>query len=94
MLPRARTDLERINALGYGNVPICMAKTQLSLSDDPKLFGRPRDFILTVREIRLSAGAGFCVPLTGEMLTMPGLPAKPAAINMRMDANGKISGMF
>jgi len=94
LLPRARTDLERIDALGYGNVPICMAKTQLSLSDDPKLFGRPRDFTLTVREIRLSAGAGFCVPLTGEMLTMPGLAAKPAAIGMKMDANGKISGMF
>jgi formate--tetrahydrofolate ligase len=94
LLPRARTDLERINALGYGNVPICMAKTQLSLSDDPKAFGRPRDFTLTVREIRLSAGAGFCVPLTGEMLTMPGLAAKPAAIGMSMDANGKISGMF
>ena len=94
LLPRARTDLERINALGYSTVPICMAKTQLSLSDDPKLFGRPRDFTLTVREIRLSAGAGFCVPLTGEMLTMPGLAAKPAAINMRMDASGKISGMF
>jgi formate--tetrahydrofolate ligase len=94
LLPRARTDLERINALGYGKMPICMAKTQLSLSDDPKLFGRPRDFTLTVREIRLSAGAGFCVPLTGEMLTMPGLAAKPAAIGMKMDANGKISGMF
>ncbi|MGH8006848.1 MAG: formate--tetrahydrofolate ligase [Candidatus Binatia bacterium] len=94
LLPRARTDLERIAALGYGQVPVCMAKTQLSLSDDPKLFGRPRDFVLTVREVRLSAGAGFCVPLTGEMLTMPGLPAKPAAINMHLDANGKISGMF
>ncbi len=94
LLPRARTDLERINALGYSKMPICMAKTQLSLSDDPKLFGRPRDFTLTVREIRLSAGAGFCVPLTGEMLTMPGLAAKPAAIGMKMDANGKISGMF
>jgi formate--tetrahydrofolate ligase len=94
LLPRARTDLERINALGYSNMPICMAKTQLSLSDDPKIFGRPRDFMLTVREIRLSAGAGFCVPLTGEMLTMPGLAAKPAAIGMKMDANGKISGMF
>jgi formate--tetrahydrofolate ligase len=94
LLPRARTDLERINALGYSNVPICMAKTQLSLSDDPKIFGRPRDFTLSVREIRLSAGAGFCVPLTGEMLTMPGLAAKPAAIGMHMDANGKISGMF
>jgi formate--tetrahydrofolate ligase len=94
LLGRARTDLERINTLGYGNVPICMAKTQMSLSDDPKLYGRPRDFTLTVREIRLSAGAGFCVPLTGEMLTMPGLAAKPAAVGMSMDANGKISGMF
>ncbi|MBI3249842.1 MAG: formate--tetrahydrofolate ligase [Deltaproteobacteria bacterium] len=94
LLPRARTDLDRINTLGYGNVPICMAKTQMSLSDDPKVYGRPRDFTLTVREIRLSAGAGFCVPLTGEMLTMPGLAAKPAAAGMKMDANGKISGMF
>ncbi|MGE0822201.1 MAG: formate--tetrahydrofolate ligase [Candidatus Binatia bacterium] len=94
LLPRARTDLERINALGYSNVPICMAKTQMSLSDDPKVYGRPRDFTLTVREIRLSAGAGFCVPLTGDMLTMPGLAAKPAAFGMKMDADGKISGMF
>jgi formate--tetrahydrofolate ligase len=94
LLPRAKTDLDRINALGYGNVPICMAKTQMSLSDDPKLYGRPRNFTLTVREIRLSAGAGFCVPLTGEMLTMPGLAAKPAAFGMKMDADGKISGMF
>jgi len=94
LLPRARTDLERINALGYAHVPVCMAKTQMSLSDDAKLFGRPRDFVLTVREIRLSAGAGFCVPLTGEMLTMPGLPAKPAANNMHIDADGKIAGMF
>jgi formate--tetrahydrofolate ligase len=94
LLPRAKTDLDRINALGYSNVPICMAKTQMSLSDDPKLYGRPRDFTLTVREIRLSAGAGFCVPLTGEMLTMPGLAAKPAAFGMKMDADGKISGMF
>jgi formate--tetrahydrofolate ligase len=94
LLPRAKTDLDRINTLGYSKVPVCMAKTQMSLSDDPKLYGRPRDFTLTVREIRLSAGAGFCVPLTGEMLTMPGLAAKPAAIGMSMDANGKISGMF
>ena len=94
LLPRARTDLKRINDLGYGHVPICMAKTQMSLSDDPKRYGRPRDFMLSVREIRLSAGAGFCVPLTGDMLTMPGLGAKPAAAGMRMDENGKISGMF
>ena len=94
LLPRARTDLKRVDDLGYGHVPICMAKTQMSLSDDPKRYGRPRDFVLSVREIRLSAGAGFCVPLTGDMLTMPGLGAKPAAAGMRMDANGKISGMF
>ena len=94
LLPRARTDLKRINDLGYSHVPICMAKTQMSLSDDPKRYGRPRDFVLSVREIRLSAGAGFCVPLTGDMLTMPGLGAKPAAAGMRVDENGKISGMF
>lgn len=92
--PRARTDLKRINDLGYAEVPICMAKTQMSLSDDPKRYGRPRDFVLNVREIRLSAGAGFCVPLTGDMLTMPGLGATPAAVGLRLDAHGKISGMF
>ena len=94
LAPRARTDLKRITDLGYGELPICMAKTQMSLSDDPKRYGRPRDFVLNVREIRLSAGAGFCVPLTGDMLTMPGLGAEPAAVGMRLDAQGKISGMF
>ncbi len=94
LLSRARNDLKRINDLGYGKLPICMAKTQMSLSDDPKRYGRPRDFVLSVREIRLSAGAGFCIPLTGDMLTMPGLGAKPAAAGMRMDEDGKISGMF
>ena len=94
LAPRARTDLKRIDDLGYGELPICMAKTQMSLSDDPKRYGRPRDFVLNVREIRLSAGAGFCVPLTGDMLTMPGLGAEPAAVGMSLDAQGKISGMF
>ena len=94
LAPRARTDLKRINDLGYGELPICMAKTQMSLSDDPQRYGRPRDFVLNVREIRLSAGAGFCVPLTGDLLTMPGLGAEPAAVGMRLDAQGKISGMF
>ena len=94
LLPRARTDLRRIDDLGYSHFPVCMAKTQMSLSDDPKRYGRPRDFTLSVREIRLSAGAGFCVPLTGDMLTMPGLAAKPAALGMKMDATGRISGMF
>ena len=94
LLPRARTDLRRIDDLGHSHFPVCMAKTQMSLSDDPKRYGRPRDFTLSVREIRLSAGAGFCVPLTGDVLTMPGLAAKPAAFGMKMDATGKISGMF
>ena len=94
LAPRARTDLKRINDLGYGELPVCMAKTQMSLSDDPQRYGRPRDFVLNVREIRLSAGAGFCVPLTGDLLTMPGLGAEPAAVGMRLDAQGKISGMF
>jgi len=90
----ARADLERIEAHGHGHLPVCMAKTQMSLSDDPKRYGSPQDFIVNVREIRLSAGAGFCVPLTGEMMTMPGLAAKPAAANMRLDGEGRISGMF
>ncbi len=94
LLPRAVSDLEHINELGYGELPVCMAKTQMSLSDDPKVHGRPRDFTLTVREIRLSAGAGFCVPLTGEMMTMPGLAAVPASSNFAIDDDGKISGMF
>lgn len=94
LLPRARADLRQIDELGYSHLPVCIAKTQMSLSDDPKRYGRPRDFTLSVREIRLSAGAGFCVPLTGNMLTMPGLAAQPAACGMKMDAEGKISGMF
>ena len=75
----AERSLARITELGYEKLPICMAKTQLSLTDHPTLFGRPRDFIITVREVRLSAGAGFLVPLTGDMMTMPGLPKVPAA---------------
>jgi formate--tetrahydrofolate ligase len=94
LLPRARADLERIEALGLGRLAVCMAKTQLSLSDDPLRLGRPRDFTLTVREVRLSAGAGFCVPLTGDVLTMPGLGARPAAAGMRLEAGGRISGLF
>ncbi|MBP2078285.1 formate--tetrahydrofolate ligase [Oceanobacillus polygoni] len=78
---------------GWGNLPVCMAKTQYSLSDDPTLVGRPRGFTITIRELKASIGAGFIVVLTGDVMTMPGLPKTPAALNMDMDANGKITGL-
>ena len=79
---------------GYGNLPVCMAKTQYSFSDDPTLLGRPKGFSITVRQARIAAGAGFVVLLTGEIMTMPGLPKRPAAENIDIDANGRISGLF
>lgn len=78
---------------GWGNLPVCMAKTQYSLSDDPTLVGRPRGFTITIRELKASIGAGFIVVLTGDVMTMPGLPKTPAALNMDMDAIGKITGL-
>ena len=75
-------------------MPVCMAKTQYSLSDDAAKIGRPTGFTVTVRELRISAGAGFIVALTGNILTMPGLPKKPAAENMDIDNEGKITGLF
>ncbi len=90
----AKKDLENIKGLGMDKLPICIAKTAKSLSDDPKRYGRPKDFTLTVREIELAAGAGFIVPKTGEITRMPGLPLKPAAENIDIDDNGKISGLF
>jgi formate--tetrahydrofolate ligase len=90
----AEKDIKRARELGYGELPICMAKTQLSLSDDPTLVGRPRDFLVTVRGVRLSAGAGFLVPLTGDMMTMPGLPKVPAARNVKLHADGTIKGLM
>jgi formate--tetrahydrofolate ligase len=90
----AERDVKRIIELGYGELPICMAKTQLSLSDDPTITGRPRDFTITVREVRLSAGAGFVVPLTGEMMTMPGLPREPAALRVKLMPSGRIRGLM
>ena len=75
-------------------MPVCMAKTQYSLSDDATKIGRPTGFTVTVRELRISAGAGFIVALTGNILTMPGLPKKPAAENMDIDNEGKITGLF
>jgi formate--tetrahydrofolate ligase len=90
----ALKDIERIEELGHGGVPICMAKTQLSLTDDPTIVGRPRGFSIEVREVRLSAGAGFVVPLTGEMMTMPGLPREPAAVRVKLLPGGRIRGLM
>lgn len=90
----AKKQLAEIEALGLDKMPICMAKTQYSLSDDATKLGRPEGFRITVKELRISAGAGFIVVLTGNILTMPGLPKKPAAENMDIDVNGKITGLF
>ncbi len=86
--------LKRLEELGYDKLPVCMAKTPLSLSDDPKRLGRPTGFSITVRELRLSAGAGFIVALTGNIMTMPGLPRTPAAEHMDVSADGQTSGLF
>jgi len=93
-LPLARRQIRRYTKLGFDKLPICMAKTHLSLSHDPKLKGRPRGFRVTVREVRASMGAGFLYPLLGEMRTMPGLPSDPAGAHMDIDENGKITGLF
>ncbi len=90
----AKKDIKLIRKIGYENLPICMAKTQLSLSDNPKLIGRPEGFTVTIRNVRLSAGAGFIIPISGSIMTMPGLPKHPAAENMDIDENGKITGLF
>ncbi|PIE77162.1 MAG: formate--tetrahydrofolate ligase [Clostridiales bacterium] len=90
----AMNKLKMIAELGYDNLPVCMAKTQYSLSDNPKLLGRPSGFTVTVRNLRISAGAGFIVALTGDVMTMPGLPKVPAAMNMDIDNDGNISGLF
>lgn len=90
----AKRNLRTITNLGLENLPICIAKTQKSLSDDPKLLGRPKGFTITVREIEIAAGAGFLVPITGDMMRMPGLPAHPASENIDIDNDGNISGLF
>ncbi len=86
--------LQNLEKLGFGNLPVCMAKTQYSLSDDPALLGRPAGFRVNVREAYVSAGAGFVVVLTGAVMTMPGLPKRPAACQIDVDENGKITGLF
>ena len=90
----AKKQLAKLTELGFGDLPICMAKTQYSLSDDPALLGRPKDFDITVREAYVSAGAGFVVVLTGAVMTMPGLPKQPAAFGIDVDESGKIIGLF
>ena len=89
-----RTEIEKLQNNGFGHLPICMAKTPASLSTDPKLKGRPKGFDVPIREVRLSAGAGFVVVLTGDVITMPGLPKKPAAEDIDIDENGLIEGLF
>ncbi len=91
---KARSDLRKIDQLGLNRLPVCIAKTQKSLSDNPKLLGRPKDFVVTVREIEIAAGAGFLIPITGDIMRMPGLPATPAAEGIDIDAEGNISGLF
>ena len=94
ILPAAMKQLKQLEALGFGNLPICVAKTQYSFSDDQTLLGAPRGFTLTVRNLKVSAGAGFIVALTGDIMTMPGLPKKHAAENIDVDNTGKITGLF
>jgi formyltetrahydrofolate synthetase len=85
--------LERIVDAGYGHLPVCMAKTHLSLSHDPKLHGAPRGFTLPIREVRLAAGAGYLSLLTGDIMTMPGMPASPRLLGMDIDAKGRVTGL-
>ncbi|MGN0791270.1 MAG: formate--tetrahydrofolate ligase [Christensenellales bacterium] len=94
LTPAAKNQLVQLESLGFGSLPICMAKTQYSFSDDPVLLGAPEGFTVTVRNLRVSAGAGFIVALTGDIMTMPGLPKVPAAERIDVDENGRITGLF
>lgn len=90
----AKQQIEHLNTLGFGKLPICIAKTQYSFSDDATKFGTPKDFDITVREVKVAAGAGFIVVLTGTIMTMPGLPKNPTAEKIDVLSNGKITGLF
>lgn len=94
VLPAAKKQIERLSELGFSNLPVCIAKTQYSFSDNPALLGAPEDFTVTVKNVKISAGAGFIVVLTGDIMTMPGLPKSPAAERIDIDENGKITGLF
>ena len=89
-----RSKFRRLEDEGYGNLPVCIAKTQYSLSTDPGLKGRPRGFDVPIRDVKISAGAGFAVVLTGDIMTMPGLPKKPSAESIDLDDTGQIKGLF
>jgi formate--tetrahydrofolate ligase len=91
--PLARKNLELINQYGFDKLPVCIAKTQQSLSDNPSLLGLPSDFIVTVREIKIASGAGFLIPITGEIMRMPGLSKMPAAYTIDIDDQGTITGV-
>jgi formate--tetrahydrofolate ligase len=91
--PKARDGLKMIKELGFDKLPVCMAKTQKSFSDNENKIGRPRNFIVTVREFEFAAGAGFVIPILGDMMRMPGLPTIPASEAMDIDNSGKISGL-
>ena len=92
--PAAAKQLAQYEAMGFGHLPVCMAKTQYSLSHDPKLLGRPTGFRVPIREVRLSAGAGFVTPLAGDMRTMPGLNSQPGGERIDIDADGNVVGLF
>ncbi|MBS6348184.1 MAG: formate--tetrahydrofolate ligase [Oscillospiraceae bacterium] len=94
LTPAAKKQVKQLTDLGFGDLPICMAKTQYSFSDDPSLLGAPQGFTVTVRNVKVSAGAGFLVALTGDIMTMPGLPKVPAAEKIDVDENGRITGLF
>ena len=94
ILPAARKQIDKLASLGFGGLPVCIAKTQYSFSDDPTLLGAPESFTVTVKNVKISAGAGFIVVLTGDIMTMPGLPRRPAAERIDIDENGKITGLF
>ncbi|MDX2430638.1 MAG: formate--tetrahydrofolate ligase, partial [Bacteroides sp.] len=91
---KAKANLRTISKLGLDQMPICIAKTQKSLSDNPALLGRPKDFIITVREIEIASGAGFLIPITGEIMRMPGLPAHPQSEKISVDNDGNITGLM
>ena len=91
---QAEKAIKEIEAIGFRELPVCVAKTQYSLSDNPALLGKPKGFTITVRDAKVSAGAGFVVIYTGDILTMPGLPKKPSALNIDCDGSGNITGLF
>ena len=94
LTPAAKRELKQLEELGFSNYPICMAKTQYSFSDDAKKLGAPKDFVVTISQLKVSAGAGFIVALTGAIMTMPGLPKVPASEKIDVDKDGNISGLF